>query len=176
MRESPSHCLLRDNMMDKKEIRKIILRDLYAAFEEQDGVGYISMGEIAEKSGIDIKAIEKQTDFLEELGYARYEATGGIIGITPKGINFIEGPSEFNPLTQFTQQSIEIHGGSVGQIIQAHIINNPSLFLNRLVEELDNHPDIPPEKKAAWRKTLSDLSNNPAAVEIIRGLFVTLGG
>ena len=157
--------------MDKIKIRTLILQDLYAAFEEQDGVGYISMGEIAEKRGIDIKTIEKQTDFLVELGYARYEATGGIIGIAPKGINFVEGASEFNPLPQFIRQTIEIHGGTVGQINQAHMINDPSSFLNAVADAVDAVQNIDPSKKSSWLKSLFEMSKHPALIEAIKKLL-----
>lgn len=152
------------------DIRKKILNALYQEYRKTPGYGCRDVWELSEEFGIARDAMEFNAHFLVDQGFAVIATAGWSIELTPKGLNFVEGPSVFNPTEQFRQQIIEIHGGNIGQINQGHIINNPSLFLNQLAEMIENNPNLEPEQKASWNKALWEMSKHPALIEVIRAL------
>lgn len=157
--------------MNDREIRKKILQALYDEDRKDPGAGSLDMHTIPHEFQVDEKFSEFNVYFLEENGFIAFTGGGGVIGITAKGKNFVEGPNEFNPVPQFIQQTIEIHGGQIGQINQGHVINNPSLFLSELADQIERRPDIDPEKKAFWKRALFEMSKHPFLLEAIRILF-----
>ena len=154
--------------MTDNEIRKAILKELYDKFRAESGYGDMDMHEFPQRLEIDENISEFNVYFLEAHKFIEFTGGGGQIGITPKGMNFVEGPNEFNPPAQFIRQSVEIHGGQVGQINQAHTINNPSQVLEKLADLIEHSPDVEPEKRKPWTKALRDICKHPALIEVMK--------
>jgi hypothetical protein len=143
--------------MNDIEIRDRILQTLYQAYRKHPGVGRRIMDEFADEFGIDKELIEFNIQYLVDHDFVKYVAMGGLVGITPKGINFAEGPSKYNPTEDYKSQSIEVSGGTIGQIFQVGHDFNTSLFLDRLTAQIESHPEISPEKKSHWKDFLKDI-------------------
>lgn len=159
--------------MTDNEIRKAILKALYDENRKRPGWGSLGIDALMNVSGITEKeAIYYHLDYLTDRGFLEGDTWTEKI-ITARGIDFVEGPSEFNPPQTYLKQSIEISGGHVGQINQAHTIMNPSLFLGQLAEAIENHPDLDNEKKKKWKDTLFEMSKHPALIELMRALIAS---
>ena len=161
--------------MSDLEARKKILQALYETMRKYGGrpSGY-KIDDLADDLGIDKNDARFHVRYLVKRNFVRSVVMGSV-EIETAGIDFVEGPSEFNPPAQYNQQVISISGGQVGQVNQAHIINNPSLFLNRLADELERSPDLDPEKKKSWTETLRDLANSPLIEKIVSAALRFLG-
>lgn len=159
--------------MTDNEMRKAILKALYEERRRWPGVGALSVNELVNICGADKEIVYYNLDYLTDRGFIQSSSLSEK-EITVLGIDFFEGPSEFNPPQDYVNQKIEISGGHVGQVNQAHTITNPSLFLSRLVEAIENHPDIDREKKKRWTETLWEMSKHPALVELLRILIPTV--
>ncbi len=93
---------------------------------------------------------------------------GPILSITSKGIDFIKGPSGFNPPHEYKSQSIEIKGSIVGQVVQAnHSTVNISTFFGHLIQSIQNHPDLPPDEKKHWTDVLYEMSKHPLLAGLV---------
>jgi len=160
--------------MADDEVRKNILSNLYDVYREKGPNAGLSYDTLTERLGLNKTEVEFHVRYLCDRGYAR-KMTRFVVAIDKRGIDFIEGPSAFNPPAQFSQQKIEISGGSVGQINQAHIVNNPSLFLTQLADAIEKHPDIDPEKKKSWKEKLLEMANSPVVDAIFRIGFPSAG-
>jgi len=158
--------------MSDDEIRRAILRKLYELFMDHGKAAGFKTVELAHDLDIDVEVIEKQMRALKALGLA--DRIGQVnFRITEDGIMDIEGRDAPNPSATHVYNSIEVSGGSVGNINQAHIINSPSQFLTELAEAIEKHPDIDPEKKKTWAKTLWEISKHPhlpALIEAVKQL------
>jgi hypothetical protein len=159
--------------MTDNETRKAILKALYEENRKRPGWGGIGIDVLKNVSGItDEESIDYHLDYLTDRGFLVGDTATEKI-ITAKGIDFVEGPSEFNPPQAHLRQSIEISGGNIGQINQAHTLTNPSLFLGRLAEAIENHPDLDRKKRQSWKETLLEMSKHPALVELLRSLMAS---
>jgi hypothetical protein len=155
------------------EIRKRILVALYDEYREHSVAGRLNMYELAESFGIDKKNIEFNAQYLIDHGFAEYTAMGGFIAITPKGVNFVEGPSEFNPAEEYLQQSIEVSGGEIGQIFQAKEITiKPEALVEDLARIVNDYPDLPPAERRRWLNFLK----HPLLIEMIRRVLDFMKG
>lgn len=127
----------------------------------------MTAADLASELNVAQEIVERQMRALKKLGLAKKMAINSI-RITDDGFRKIMNPPE--AATDHINNRIEISGGSIGQINQAHTINNPSLFLNQLAEAIENHPDIEPEKKIPWTKALLEMSKHPLLVEAVKQL------
>ena len=164
--------------MDDLEIRKRILQALYQADRERPQVGFRKKNDLAKEFGVNLKDIEFNASYLERLGFIEYASQGGNLGILPKGINFVEGPSPFNPLREFKSQHIQISGGTAGNVAQGHeiSINDAPEFLRRLVAEIETHPEIGSERKERWTESLRQMAGSSAVGEIVRRVIAAIAG
>jgi len=144
--------------MDDKEIRKKILERLYQEFREKSIVSRIPMCQIGKEIGVDQKVMDSNVAYLEGKGFIEYvgfgDQLGALITITPDGIDELE----FKNDTPGSTQSIVISESQVGPIIQAqHIDFNPSIFLEQLNSQIQDHSEIAPETKKHWKEFLKDV-------------------
>lgn len=153
--------------MNDIEIRKAILQKLYAVDRATGSCGSHGYDEFAKELGVDKETLLFNFSYLREKNYVK-RATTSSCCICTKGIDFIEGASEFNPKQQYLQQTIEVTGGSVGQINQAHTINNPSYLLDRLTEAVEKAQGIEQPRKKSWLKSLREMSKHPVLLEVIK--------
>ena len=117
--------------------------------------GLVEERQLLEEIGEDEKIFSFNLDFLWEHGFVESHM-GALHSITQRGIDFVESPSPFNPPRDFVQQTIEISGGNVGQIVHSQYIN-ASIFLDHLNSLIENHPEISPEHKKYWKDFLKEV-------------------
>ena len=139
--------------MHNTEIRKKILETLYHEFQKEGIASSLGAYSIAREIGIDENDMEFNYQYLEGRGFIKLmkfgsPETGVFLIITPKGIDLVEGPSEFNPPHENKSQCIEIKEIIVGQVIQADLSPiNISLFFGHLIQSIQNHPGLQPDEK-----------------------------
>jgi len=156
--------------MSDTEIRRAILQKLYDLFMDRGRAVGIKSAELANDLAFTPETVEKQIRALKAYGFVE-NITMAALRISPDGLKEIEGTLKSEIPTTQIHQNIEISGGNIGQINQAHVINNPSYFLNRLEEAVENTPDIDPEKKSRWKQALWEMSKHPALIAAISPLF-----
>lgn len=159
--------------MENHNIRDAILRSLYRGYKKDGFTGRRFFHELAAELGVGMKSIEAVCHYLQERGFVDTQANA-VATIEAKGVDYVEGPSPFNAPGNYAQQVIEIKGGNVGQITQAHIIHNPSDLLNQLADLLDTAPGLQPEKKKEWKGSLLEMSRHPALIEVWKRLLSIL--
>src|SRR5512139_2558273 len=98
--------------MDNTEIRKKILETLYHEFQKEGIPSSLGAYSIAREIGIDENDMDFNYQYLEDKGFIKLmkfgsPETGVFLIITPKGIDLIEGPSEFNLSHGYKSQCIE---------------------------------------------------------------------
>ncbi|MEN6423014.1 MAG: hypothetical protein ABFD76_13815 [Smithella sp.] len=155
--------------MEDIEIRKNILRRLYDLYRESGSAAGLSPEELSGDIGASVDVIKKEIRTLEALGSVR-DLTMFAHRITEQGVREIE----VRPETQI-HNKIEISGGSVGTIYQAHTINSSVQFFEQLLKEIDQLPEVGPEKKKQWKETLWEMSKHPALPSIIERLLSSIG-
>jgi len=158
--------------MSDTEIRRAILQKLYDLFMDRGMAVGIKSTELANDLDFTPETVEKQVRALKAYGFVE-NITMASLRISPDGLKEIEGALKSEIPTTQIHQNIKISGGNIGQINQAHILNNPSCFLNRLAEAIENTPDIDPEQKKTWTKTLWEMSKHPhlpALIEAVKQL------
>ena len=116
------------------------------------------MCQIGKEIGVDQKVMDSNVAYLEGKGFIEYvgfgDQLGALITITPDGIDELE----FKNDTPGSTQSIVISESQVGPIIQAqHIDFNPSIFLEQLNSQIQDHSEIAPETKKHWKEFLKDV-------------------
>jgi len=174
--------------VDKIEIRKKILKFLYQEYEKTPGHGHGSLPDIAQEIGVDYKEVDFNAQYLSDKDFVRL-GIGRTIEITPKGVDFVEGPHEFNPRSEHISQSFEIgdikiDSGSLGDVVQTQNIGgvvqthtttiNPSVFFESIIHEIQNQPDLDPTKKKSWLRSLSEMMEHPMILEIFRKIFESI--
>ncbi|HRR42492.1 MAG TPA: hypothetical protein P5244_14760 [Syntrophales bacterium] len=156
--------------MNDLEIRKEILQKL-CDIDREHGPG---AGFSAEELSKSIPAAIADINFhIRDLCDRRYirNITRFVVCIRPEGRDYLMELCSPSVAVEPVQQKIEISGGSVGQINQGHVINNPSLFWNQLAEVIEKNPDIEPEKKKEWCKTIWEISKHPVLTEAVKTLL-----
>lgn len=174
--------------MDKIEIRKKILELLYQEYKKTPGHGHGSLPDIAQEIGVDYKEVDFNAQYLSDKDFVRL-GIGRTIEITPKGVDFVEGPHEFNPRSEHISQSFEIGDikigtGSVGDIVQTQNVDgvvqthsstiNPSDFFESIIHEIQNQPDLDPKEKKSWLRSLSEMAAHPMILEFCRKIFESI--
>lgn len=163
-------------MMDI-QIRNQVLNALYDAYRETPGLGERLINDLVEEFSVDKKVLEFNVEYLADTGFIRHTTLGGGIEIIEKGLKYVEGKSEFNPRPEFERQTIQISGGQVGDVIQAHNITiNPSDFLHQMIQHIQDHPSIDSNQKKGWIKSLLEMANHSVVKDLIHQIFQTLKG
>ncbi|MEN6624563.1 MAG: hypothetical protein ABFD50_23835 [Smithella sp.] len=155
--------------MTSDEIRHKILQILYDTCLTDGIYGFMNEEDLVANIPADEEIIEKEFDYLLSQGLVDRPALG-FVTITSKGIDKVETNPEFKILPAPEKPKIEIHSGNIGKKNQAHI-NNPSLFLDRLAEEIEKSTQIKQEKKKLWKKVLLEMSSDPWATEAVKKLL-----
>jgi hypothetical protein len=155
--------------MTNDEIRNKILKVLYADYQEFGHDSSISWEDFSAKIPSDQKTVHREFDYLAAKGLIECPCLGHV-AILPDGIDKVEKSPEFSSASAGFQK-IEIHGGSIGQINQAHIINNPSQLLNQLADAIQKADSIDPQKKESWVKSLWEMSKHPVVAEAVKKLL-----
>ena len=161
-------------VMDEKKIRPVILQKLYDLYINSRGNTGMTIPDIANELGFDIKTVEESVRGLKANKYID-NRTMTQIRITSEGVKEIERVPKSNPGDTHFHQTIEFNGDNAGQINQAHTINNPSLFLRELADAIENLPDLEPEKKSRWKATLLEISKHPGMIAIMTRLLSLFG-
>ena len=156
--------------MNDLEIHKEILQKLYDIDRERGPSAGFSAEELSKTIPAAITDIDYNIRDLRDHRYLR-NISRFVVCITPEGRDFLKERCNPSVAVEPVQQRIEISGGSVGQINQGHVINNPSLFWNQLAEVIEKNPDIEPEKKKAWCKAIWEISKHPALIEAMKTLL-----
>lgn len=174
--------------MDDIKIRKKILELLYREYKKTPGHGHGNLPNIARKIGEDYDSVYFNAQYLSDNNFVSL-GMGQTIEILPDGVNFIEGPHEFNPRSKNISQSLEIgdikinSGGigdivqtqSIGNVAQAHNITiNPSYFLDNMIRCIQEHPDLDPKKKKSWLRSLSEMAEHPMILEFCRKILESI--
>lgn len=163
-------------MMDKFEIRDKILKALYQEYEKDGYTGRSLTPALAENLRISKNDIEKAVLYLHQRDYVKI-LSNEVVDIAEKGVDYVEGPSPFTRERNHHNMKIDISGGNVGQVIQGHNISlNGSDFLNRFIQEIQNHPDLDQEKKKSWSKTLLSMSEHPLVTTVLGNILGKVAG
>lgn len=155
--------------MTNDEIRDKILKILYVVCETDGIYGFMSLDDLFAQISADENIIEREFDYLLRIGLVERPALG-YVTITTQGIAKVENSLQVQFLPASGKQKIEVHSGIINETNQEHI-NNPSLFFDRLAEEIDKITQIEPEKKESWINALLEMSNNPWAADALKKLL-----
>ena len=149
------------------EVRKKVLQALYEEYKAYGRGGVLRIKDLAERLALDVKLVDFNVQYLVDNGFVRLVGRNSL-SIEAPGVNFVEGPSEFNPPEEYIQQSIQISGGEVGQIFQAKEITiKPEVLVQDLTRIVNDYPDLPAAEKKRWL----DFLKHPLLIEMIRRIF-----
>jgi hypothetical protein len=154
------------------EVRKKILQALYEEYKAHGRGGVLRIKDLAERLALDVKLVDFNAQYLIDNGFVRLVGRNSF-SIEAQGVNFVEGPSEFNPAEEYIQQSIQISGGEIGQIFQAKEITiKPEVLIEDLTRLVNDYPGLQPEEKKRWL----DFLKHPLLIEMIGRILDMIKG
>lgn len=158
--------------MNRERIREAVVAALRTAYNETGGE--VSARVLAGNLGVPVGDVCAVIGELEQRNLVRTEVGCEFAALSPLGIaQLVPGDpaAARGGDVNLIHVCGGIHGGAVslGQST-ATVVNQQSTFLHDLAQKVQNCPNIEPEQRQHWAKTLWEMSKHPALVALLGSL------